>query len=214
MRRLCIPWLGVASLLAAAPAEARTNWEARIRLVADALLAQQTRDGCIPDAPGSVRANQDSNTCYALLALAHAYRVTGTSRFRIGFRKGLEWLAARMETRQKGWVGSWRLAYAAKPPYVALPTSPGKGVEDARGVSATSALFAYLLALYTETTQDPALARRYKAHARAALDFVLERNRGPNGLFCSSWHRRQGAGRWTLYRMQYAADQADVYLHE
>ncbi len=212
MTRLCTCSLAAACLLAAAPLEARTNWEARIRLAADRLLAQQTPHGCTPDAPGGIRANKDSNMCYALLALAHAYRVTGSARFRRGLRSGIEWLASRMESRQKGWVGSWRFAYAARPPDVALPTPPGEGIEDARGVSATSALFAYLLALYTEATGDATLASKYKPHARAALDFVLERNRGPNDLFYSSWHRLRGDGRWTLYRMQYTADQADVYL--
>jgi hypothetical protein len=149
---------------------------------------------------------------YALIALAHAARATGSARYRQGLRSGIEWLAARMETREPGWVGSWRFAYAAKPPYVALPTPPGEGIEDARGVSATSALFPYLLALHTEVTGDHALARKYSPHARAALDFALERNRGPNDLFYSSWHKPPGDGRWALYKMQYAADQADVYL--
>jgi hypothetical protein len=200
-------------LLALAPrAGALTNWDARIRPAADFLLELQTEHGCIPDAPGSVRANKDSTMEYALMGLAHAYLETGRDRFRRGMRDGIEWLASRMETRQRGWVGSWRFAYAAKPPYVALPTSPGKGIEDARGVSATSALFAYLVALYTEVAQDDLLAQKYESHVRAAMDFVLERNRGENNLFYSAWHRRAGTRRWTLYPMQYAADQADVYL--
>jgi len=211
MRRLTAT-LPLAIVLAACPAQARTNWAARIRLVGDHLLAQQTPHGAIPDTPGGGRANKDSTLCYALLALGHAYAVTQRPRFKRGMRDGIEWLAARMERREKGWTGSWRLAYAAKPPYVALPTPPGDGIADARGMSATSALFAYLLALYGELTDDDAFVQKYKPHVRAALDFVLQRNLGSNGLFYSSWHRRRADGPWTLYRMQYVADQADVYL--
>ena len=211
-RRLRIQALLAAALLAAAPARATTNWKLRIRAVGDFLLAQQTRHGAIPDAPGSVRANENSNMEHALLALAYAYRHTGSDRFRRGFRAGIAWLAERMETREKGWVGSWRYAYSAKAPYFALPTSPGEGAADARGLSATSGLFVYLVVLYTELTGDTVPAKKYRTHCRAALEFILDRNLAPNGLVYNGWQRIQGDGDWTQFRRQRAVDQAAVYL--
>jgi len=193
-------------------AEAETNWAPRIRGVADFLLSQQTPQGCIPDAPGAIRANQDSGMERSLLALAHAFRTTGHERYRRSLREGIEWLASTMEKKEQPWVGSWYYAYTAKAPYVALPTSPGGSVEDQRGLTSTSALFIYLVALYTEETKDSAVARAQRAHVRAALEFLMERNRGSDHLFYYGWQREKGASVWSLCRMQYAADQADAYL--
>jgi len=204
--------LCIALALLAASARAETNWAPRVRTMADFLLARQTPDGCIPDAPGDVRANCDSSMEYALLALAHAYHATGADRFRRALRDGIEWLANTMEKQERPWVGSWRFAYSAKAPYVPLPTSPGDGLEDARGVSSTSALFVYLVAVYTHLTKDTTLAHKVRPCTRAALEFLLERNRGPNGLFYGGWQREKGVTAWKLDRMQYAASQAEVYL--
>jgi len=195
-----------------AAARAETNWVPRIRGVADFLMAQQTPQGCVPDAPGGNRANQDSGMERSLLALAHAYRVTGQERYRHSLREGIEWLAAAMEKKEPPFVGSWHCAYSSKAPYVALPTSPGGTIEDQRGLTSTSALFVYLVALYTEETKDTAVARAHRTHVRAALEFLMERNRGPNHLFYYGWQREKGATAWSLCRMQYAADQADAYL--
>ena len=208
----CVAALLLALLLALPRESTASQWKSRIRTVGDHLLDQQSRDGCIADTPRGVRANEDSHMQYALLALAHAYRITRSDRFRRGLREGIAWLAERMETREKGWVGSWRYAYSARRPYVALPTPPAEGIDDARGLSSTSALFVYLLALYTEVAQDGTPARTYKAHARAALDFILDHNLAKNRLFYNGWHRPKGHNEWAQFRMHYAADQADCYL--
>jgi len=204
--------VAAALLLGMSSVRGESQWTRRIRALGDYLLAQQTPHGCIPDAPGSLRANQDCAMQHALLALVHAFRLTGSNRFRSGLRKGLEWLAATMEKNDRRWVGSWRHAYSTKPPYLALPTAPCPGAEDARGHSATSALFVYLLGLYTEYTGTTSLSKTLRPHARAALDFILKRNLAKNDLFYRGWHRPTGESRWTLCRTQYACDQASVYL--
>ncbi len=212
----CDPWLVLCSLvlvfLLSVAAEAETNWAIRIRGVADFLLGQQTPQGCVPDVPGGNRANQDSGMERSLLALAHAYRTTGQERYRRGLREGIEWLGAEMEKKDRAWAGSWFYAYSAKPPHVPLPTPLAGPIEDARGLTSTSALFVYLVALYTAETQDAAVARAHHQHVRVALDFLMERNRGPNHLFYYGSEREKGASDWGLCRMQYAADQADAYL--
>jgi hypothetical protein len=50
--------------------------------------------------------------------------------------------------------------------------------------------------------------------ARAALTFILNRNLAPDGFSNSSWQlvERNKGWQWVLWRFQYAADQADVYL--
>ena len=191
---------------------AGTNWSLRVRAVADHLLSQQTAQGCIPDVPGGLRANQDGSMEYALLAFAQAHRQTPHSRYRDGFRSGLEWLAAVMEKRERPWVGSFRHAYSAKAPHVALPTPPAEGADDARGATASSALFAYLVYQYHHATGETGELLKLRPYVRAALDFILERNRADNHLFYRGWYRLRGSGRWELHRMQHAADQAAAYL--
>jgi hypothetical protein len=193
-------------------AQADVHWPSRVRPVVEFLLAQQTEKGCIPDAPEGLRANEDGRMSRALLAVGHAYRLMSRVRYRNAFRDGVKWLGASMETNDRPWVGTWRYAYAAKPPHVALATSPCDGMQDARGVSSTSALFLYLLALYTHYTNDTVPSKALRPHTRAALEFLLERNRGENELFCRGWHQAKGASKWELCRKQIAVDQADVYL--
>ena len=200
------------ALALAGEAPADTNWTLRVRAVADFLLKQQTSHGCIPDVPSGLRANENGGMQYALLALAQAQRIAPHSRYRDGLRGGIEWLATTMERRDKTWLGSWRHAYSAKPPYVALPTSPGGEAEDARGSTATCALFAYLVFLQRQVTENENVTLRFRPYVRAALDFMLERNLADNHLFYSGWYRPRTGGRWELYRMQYAADQAAAYL--
>ncbi|MFP4058405.1 MAG: hypothetical protein ACLF0G_16175 [Candidatus Brocadiia bacterium] len=203
-------WLLVALLLAPPAALARTNWEPRVRAMCDFLLRQQDAHGCLPSTPDSIRV--DGDVTHVLFALAQGYRETGSDRFRRGLRDGLLWLASRMDTSRGRWRGSWRYAYSAKPPYVALATSPCRGVEDGRGYTATSAFFVYLVALYTHSTGDAALARSLRPHARCALDFLLERNLAPNHLFYRGWHLKAGQREWTVDKMQFATDQAAAYL--
>ena len=198
--------------LLASPAWGQAPWGPRVRAVGELLLAQQTPHGCIPDVPLGLRAHQDGAMARTLLALGYAYRATMQVGFRNGFREGLRWMGACMEKKDRRWTGTWRHAYAARPPYVALSTSPDGIAEDARGMSSASALFVYLLALHTHLTDDPTVANAHRRHVRAALDFILEHNRGPNDLFYSGWHQAKGAIDWKLCRKQYASDQADVYL--
>lgn len=178
--------------------------------VADFILSLQDINGALRDAPGSGRVNEDSNMEYALMGVAAAYGATRDGRYLTGLERGIEWLAARAEMTDPRWRGSWFYAYSATPPYDPIPTSPGGGVQDVRGVDATSALFVYLLYLHRQVTQTDVLVQRYAAHARAALDFILTYNRSPDGFFYSSWQLRSGV--WSLWRFQYAADQGDVYL--
>ena len=208
----CLIPAALVAAMAGSAASADTNWTLRVRAVGDHLLAQQTPLGCIPDVPGGLRANEHCAMEYALLALAQAHRQTGQSKFRKGLRSGIEWLATAMEKRERPWVGSWRHAYSAKAPHVALPTSPSEGVEDARGATAAPALFAYLVWHHRETTGEPNLARSLRPNVRAALDFMLDRNLGDNHLFYTGWYRVRGTARWELHREQRAADQAAAYL--
>lgn len=180
--------------------------------MADFLLKQQNADGAIPDAPGRNTANEDSTMEYALMGLAAAYWHGKDSRYLKGLEKGLRWLAGREEMADPRWRGSWFCAYSSKPPYAPVPVSPGPGIQDVRGVDATSALFVYLLYQHSILSGSDSLAREYELHARAALDFILARNRGPDGFFQSSWHRWKSDGQWHLWPFRYAADQGDVYL--
>jgi len=183
---------------------------AQIRQVADFLLSLQDAAGMIADAPGAAGCNLDSNMEYALMGLGAAYRATGDARYLAGLEQGIDWLAGRMEMTDPQFRGSFRYAYTTSPPYDPLPTSPGPGIDDVRGVDASSALFVHLLALHKELTGSTDLATRYSAQGHAALDFLMQENRGADGFFFSSWqHSHRG---WDLWRYQYAADQGDVYL--
>lgn len=178
--------------------------------VADFILGLQGRDGAIRDRPGGSVVNEDSNMEYALLGLAAAYRETRKPRYLRGFENGIRWLAGRENMSRGRWRGSWYYAFSARPPYRPLRISPGPGIRNVRGVDTTSAYFAYLLYLDSRLPGNHGLAAEFGGHARAALDFVLKRNRGPAGTTYSSWQHRKG--RWRLWRYRYTADQADVYL--
>lgn len=196
------------------PPEARvtprtTSHSAAIRS-ADFLLDLQNAAGAIPDAPGSRRVNEDSNMEYALIGLGAAYDKTGRQRFLTGLESGIAWLAAREDMSSTRWRGSWHYVYSATSPFKPIPTSPGRGIDDVRGVDATSALFAYLVWLHGRLTGDDSLALTYEQNVRAALDFVLDQNQAADGFFYSSWQLRDGT--WNLWKFQYSADQGDVYL--
>lgn len=180
--------------------------------IADFILAQQDVNGAIPDEAGSDTANEDSNMEYALIGLAAAYEATRDGKYLTGLEKGIAWLAAREEMVDPAWKGSWRYVYSMTPPYDPVPTSPGAGVADVRGVDATSALFVYLLYRDRQLTGSTALVTQYGANARAALDFVLAHNINPSGFSGSSWQRATGSTTWTFWPYEYAADQGDVYL--
>ena len=180
--------------------------------IAGFLLRLQDSNGAISDEPGSPVVNEDSNMEYALTGLAAAYRHNRDPRYLRGLDRGIRWLAAREEMTDQRWRGSWFYTFSAKPPYQPVPTSPGPGVVDVRGVDTTSALFVYLLYLRSELSGSVAVSHRYEKNARAALGFILKRNRSRGGLFYSSWQQRTSGGSWQLWRFRYAADQGDVYL--
>ena len=199
-------------IMLASLSRAEESWTLHVREVVDFVLAQETPQGCIPDAPAGLRANQDGAMERSLLAVAHGFRTTSRPTYRTALRDAIKWLAICMEKNDKFWAGTWRFAYSSKPPYLALPTSPDGKAQDARGLSSTSALFVYLVAVYTDFTGDDSLSRSLRPHVHRALDFLLERNRGPNGLFYRGWYQNPTSGNWELCRRQLAADQADVYL--
>jgi len=197
----------------AASAHAQLSWTPQVREVADFVIAQQTPQGCIPDTPEAVRANEAGAMARTLLAPAYAWRTMSRIPYRNAWREGIRWLAASME-RQGPWAGTWRYAYAGKPPHVPLPTSPDGIAQDARGLSTAAALFAYHVALYTHSTGDDTVQVNCRPHVQAALDFILEKNRAPNGLFYRGWYQPKDkpAEPWELCRKQFATDQADVLL--
>jgi len=180
--------------------------------LADFILSLETASGAISDRPGVLTVNQDSNMEYALIALGAAYGATKDPRYKDGLERGIRWLAAREEMIDPLWKGSWRYAYSAKAPYAPIPTSPGKGITDVRGVDATSTLFVYLLYLDQKLTGSDALVRTYSAHAQAALEFVIRCNLDKDGFSWSSWQQHASDGQWHLWAFKYSADQGDVYL--
>ena len=182
--------------------------------VADSLLAQQDAAGAISDAPDGETVDEDSNMEYALIGIAAAYWHSGDARYLQSLERGIRWLAAREDMSATMWRGSFAYGYQAVPPYAPVAVSPGPGVRDARGVDATSALFVYLLYLDATLAHSSQLARDLQPQARAALNFVLTRNLAADGFSNSSWQLLDGAGNgpWVLWRFEYSADQADVYL--
>ena len=200
------------ALKAGGPADPADLPLARAWRVADFLARAQDDEGAIADQPGGELANEDSNLEYALIGLAAAYRAGGDERHLSALERGILWLAHRMETSDPFWRGSWRLAYSSAPPYDPVAVSPGATVADARGVGATSALFAYLLHAHQRVSGRPDLAADLAPHARAALDFVIARNRAADGYFYSSWLRERPDGPWQRWPYQYSADQGDIYL--
>lgn len=189
-----------------------SRYETTALAIADFLLGLQNDDGALRDSPQSDRVNEDSNMEYALLGLAAAYRRSGDSRYLLGLEKGIAWLAGREEMEDPRWRGSWRYAYSRERPYGPIAVRTGPGIEDVRGVDATGALFVYLLDVHAQAAGTDALALRFAGNARAALDFLLARNRLADGSFASSWQKWSSDRRWHLWSFRYAADQADVYL--
>jgi hypothetical protein len=188
-----------------------TAWPQTLHM-ADFILKLQTADGAIPDRPGVTTVNEDSNMEYALIGLAAAYAASKDRRYLDGVERGIQWLAAREEMNDPRWNGSWRYVYSSVPPFPSIPTSPGAGITDVRGVDATCALFAYLLYLHQRLTGSDTLARTYAANAKAALDFVVQHNLDKDGFSQSSWQQHASDGQWHLYAFKYSADQGDVYL--
>ena len=186
-------------------------WPEALRM-ADFILSLQNVGGAIPDEMGVVTVNQDSNMEYALIGLGAAYAATKDHKYLGGLEKGIKWLAEREEMSDPKWKGSWYYVYSASPPYAEIQTSPGSGIVDARGVDATSTLFAYLLYLDERLTANKTLAQRYAPNARAALDFVINHNLDADGFSRSSWHLYSSDNQWHLYTEKYSADQGDVYL--
>jgi hypothetical protein len=143
-------------------------WPEAVR-IADFILSLQNAGGAIPDEKGVATVNQDSNMEYALIGLGAAYAATHDRKYLDGLEKGINWLADREEMSDPRWKGSWYYVYSASPPYAEIPTSPGAGISDARGVDATSTLFAYLLYLDQRLTGNKSLAQKYEPNARASV---------------------------------------------
>lgn len=177
---------------------------------ADFILSLQNSDGRIMDCPDSDVVNEDSNMEYACIGLAAAYKYSGEQKYLDGLVKAIHWLASREEMTDSFWKGSWFYAYEVNAPYNPYPLSPGDGIDDVRGVDATSALFVYILYLHKTISGDPSLAVLYEDNARAALDFLLVHNYDSVKYFYSSWQKSSGV--WNLWDYRYSADQADVYL--
>jgi hypothetical protein len=190
---------------------AAAQWPQALR-IADFILSLQNAVGAIPDQPGVITVNEDSNMEYALIALGAAYAATKDVRYRDGLERGIQWLAAREEMTDPRWKGSWWYVYSANPPFQPIPTSPGDGVTDVRGVDATSALFVYLLYLDQKVTGSDTLVKTYAPNAKTALDFVTRHNLDKDGLSRSSWQLHASDGRWHFFSFKYSADQGDVYL--
>jgi len=209
-----LPETAAAQAAPALPApqnHAVAEWPQALR-IADFILSLQNAAGAIPDQPGVITVNEDSNMEYALIAIGAAYAATKDARYRVGLERGIRWLAAREEMSDPRWKGSWWYVYSANPPYSPIPTSPGDHITDVRGVDATSALFVYLLYLDQRLTGSDTLAKTYAANAKAALDFVTRHNLDKDGFSRSSWQLHASDGRWHFFSFKYSADQGDVYL--
>jgi len=186
-------------------------WPEAVRM-ADFILSLQNAGGAIPDEKGVATVNQDSNMEYALIGLGAAYAATKDHKYLDGLEKGIKWLAEHEEMSDPRWKGSWYYVFSANPPYEHIATSAGPGITDARGVDATSALFAYLLYLDQRLSGSNKLPQTYTANAHAALDFVIHHNLDADGLSRSSWQLYAADGKWHFYQEKYSADQGDVYL--
>jgi hypothetical protein len=188
-----------------------SQWPQALRM-ADFILSLQNASGAIPDERGAITVNEDSNMEYALIGLGAAYGASKDVKYLNGLEKGIKWLADREEMKDRNWKGSWYYVYSSDAPYAHIPTSPGPGIRDVRGVDATSALFVYLVYLDQRLTGSSALARTYAANCRAALMFLLNHNLDLDGLSRSSWQLDISDGQWHLFKCKYSADQGDVYL--
>jgi hypothetical protein len=179
--------------------------------IADFILSLQKPDGAIVDERGGNKVNEDSNMEYALIGLGAAYARSHQVKYLKGLEKGIQWLADREEMSDPRWKGSWFFVYSAQTGEH-LPSSPGPGMMDARGVDATSAVFTYLLYLDSRLTHSSVFAGKFATNGRAALNFVLRENLAEDGLSQSSWLQSAKDRQWTLFEEQYSADQGDVYL--
>lgn len=180
--------------------------------MADFILSLQNASGAIPDERGVTTVNEDSNMEYALIGLGGAYAASKDVKYLKGLEQGIKWLADREEMSDSKWKGSWYYAYSANAPYGPLPTSPGPGIRDVRGVDATSALFVYLVYLDQRLSGSSALARTYAANCHAALDFVINHSLDSDGFSRSSWQLHASDAQWHFFEEKYSADQGDVYL--
>lgn len=224
--RLSILTLGslLLLLLAAAPLAAQVGgpqgdkrsfgpaqWPQSVKM-ADFILSVQDAGGAIQDYAGSGTVNHDSNMQYALIGLGAAYAHTSDAKYLTGLEKGIRWLAARQETQDPEWKGSWYYVFSSRPPYAPIQLAEGPGILDVRGVDATSTLFVYLLYLHSTLSRRTDLVSEYATTAKLALDFVAEHSIDTDGLSWSSWHKRASDGQWHRYAVKYAADQGDVFL--
>ncbi len=180
--------------------------------VASFILGLQDNAGAVVDQLGGDRVNEDSNMEYALSGLAAAYDASSNPRYLQGLEAGIRWLAAREDMSDSKWRGSWFYAYSSTPPYEPVAIKMGNGIINVRGVDATSSLFVYLLLRYQELSGSDALTVEFEANARAALDFIIDWNKAPDGFFYSSWQLHSNDGKWHLWKYEYSADQGDVYL--
>lgn len=185
--------------------------EAAAYKMADFILSLQDSSGAIKDTPEVARVNEDSNMEYALIGIAAAYEKNRDPKYLTSLERGIRWLAARETMDTSKWRGSWYYSYSAIPPYAPVPAKLGYNIRDVRGVDATSALFVYLLYLHHKVTGSDQLVNELQGNAKAALDFILANNQGPNKFFYSSWQLTR-KGVWKLWKYQYTADQGDVYL--
>lgn len=110
--------------------------------MADFILSLGETDGAIVDELGGAKVNEDLNMEYALIGIGAAYASSKQDKYLEGLERGIKWLADREEMSDPRWKGSWYFVYSARTgPH--LPSSPGPGMTDGRGVDATSALFTY-----------------------------------------------------------------------
>jgi len=200
--------LSAPEVWASSPATRSPGWPQALRL-ADFILGLQNADGAVEDARGSNTVNSDSNMQYALIALAAAYEHTGQKKYLRGLEKGIAWLADREDLSDPTFKGSWWYGYDLEGRHV--PTPPGPGFVDARGVDTTSALFVYLLYLDQRVNPATRLPGIYREHAMAALRFIEQVSTDTDGLTWSSWIV-DAEGHWRLWNYKYSADQGDVYL--
>ena len=187
------------------------KWPQALRM-ADYILSLQNSSGAITDERGSNSVNQDSNMEYALMGLGAAYSESKNVKYLNGLEKGIRWLAAREEMTDRRWKGSWYYVYSAGALYGHIPTSPGSGIQDVRGVDATSALFVYLVYLDQRLTGNNGFAQVFSSNCRAALEFIIRQNLDSDGFSRSSWQLYASDGQWHLFNTKYSADQGDVYL--
>ena len=181
--------------------------------MADFLIFQQNEDGVIPDTPSWKVANMDSNMEYALMGIAAAYKISKENKYLNALERGIKWLSNREEMEDPEWKGSWYYVYSSEKPYENIQIElDNPDIIDIRGVSSTSALYVYLLYLHYRLSGSRFLVKKYSKNAKAALNFLINKNRGSNGFFYNSWQKGTKNGKWNIWKFYYTSDQADVYL--